>query len=216
MAKAIGEPAGFEGASPTWIGDPSLRGKSDPAIALRNAGSGKGVSNQPRWGSIAVRILISSGLLALSISVSLALEQPEEHVATLWLGVGLQLGILLIVPKRQWAAYVAAFFVTTAVVLWYFESAPVMMLGAALSNCLEALVAALVLARDPEWTAGRSDRLGAWAKFALIAVILLPAMAATGGTFLLDVMSHIEANIVRWLKRHGAPGTSAMPWGSPC
>ena len=97
-------------------------------------------------------------------------------------------------PKRQWAAYVAAFFVTTAVVLWYFKSAPVMMLGAALSNCLEALVAALVLARDLEWTAGRSDRLGSWAKFALIAVILLPAMAATGGTLLLDVMSHIEAN----------------------
>jgi serine phosphatase RsbU (regulator of sigma subunit) len=194
MAKAIGEPAGFEGASPTWIGDPSLRGKSDPAIALRNAGSEKGVRDQPRWGSTAVRILISSGLLALSISVSLALEQPEEHVATLWLGVGLQLGILLIVPKRQWAAYVAAFFVTSAVVLWYFESAPVMVLGAALSNCLEALVAALVLARDPEWTAGRSDRLGAWAKFALIAVILLPAVAAAGGTLLLDAMSHIEAN----------------------
>ena len=128
--------------------------------------------------------------------------------------MGLQLGILLIVPKRQWAADVAAFFGTSAVVLWYFESAPVMVLGAALSNCLEALVAALVL-RASGMDGGPIRSARCRAKFALIAVILLPAVAAAGGTLLLGAMSHIEANRALVTETWTA-WSWAMPWGSPC
>lgn len=146
------------------------------------------------WRSPALRILISCFFLALSLSVSLAYTQPEGHVATLWLGVGLQLGVLLLVPRKQWAAYVAAFFVTNLVVMWSFGSVPAMVIGAAISNCLEALLAALFLSRDPDWVSGRSDGLAAWARFALIAVILLPVIAAVAGTLLFDAMIHMQAS----------------------
>src|SRR5215475_237157 len=146
------------------------------------------------WRSPALRILIACFFLALSLSVSLAYTQPEGHVATLWLGVGLQLGVLLLVPRKQWAAYVAAFFVTNLVVMWSFGSVPAMVIGAAISNCLEALLAALFLSRDPDWVSGRSDRLAAWARFALIAVILLPVIAAVAGTLLFDAMIHMQAS----------------------
>src|SRR5262249_12720761 len=120
------------------------------------------------WHSAALRILISCFFLALALSVSLAYTQPEGHVATLWLGDGLQLGVLLLSPGKHGASFVAAFFVTTLVVMWSFGSVPAMVIGAAISNCLEALLAALFLSRDPDWVSGQSDRLGAWARFALI------------------------------------------------
>lgn len=151
-------------------------------------------AGRPPWWSTVLRILISCLFLALSLSVSLAYTQPEGHVATLWLGVGLQLGILLLVPRRQWAAYVAAFFVTNLAVMWSFGSVPAMVLGSAISNCLEAVIAALFLSRDPEWVWGRSNRLAAWTRFALIAVILLPAVAAVSGTLLFDAMIHMQAS----------------------
>ncbi len=165
------------------------------SLALPGGSTGRAAKNSAGGGAIALKILISSVFLALSLYVSLDFTRPNGHVATLWLGVGLQLGVLLLVPRRQWTAYIAAFFVTNIVVMWLFGCPTAMTIGSGISNCLEALVAGLFLSRDPEWVEGRADRPAAWAKFAIIAVVLLPATAAVTGTFLFDALIHAEANI---------------------
>lgn len=136
-----------------------------------------------RWPLVG-RIAFAAALLGVSIFMSLRFSVNSAHAATLWLGLGVQLGLLLISPRREWPFFLVALFFVHVLVLHQFSGAFAFSFGAAASDSLQALLAALVISQDREWVEGRSDSLAAWARFAIVAVFALPALGAIVGTTL--------------------------------
>ncbi|MEO8460181.1 MAG: MASE1 domain-containing protein, partial [Dokdonella sp.] len=141
-------------------------------------------NTKDRW-PLFGRIAFAATLLGLSIFLSVHFSANSAGIVTLWLGLGLQLGVLLISPRREWPFFLAAMFIVHVLVLQYLSGSFAFSFGAAASDSLQALLAALVISQDRDWVDGRSDSLAAWARFAITAVFALPALGAIVGTMLI-------------------------------
>jgi diguanylate cyclase (GGDEF)-like protein/PAS domain S-box-containing protein len=132
-----------------------------------------------RWGGL-IGLAAGSAALAVSVQASLAFGQ-DDPLAGIWLGNAVQLAVLLVVPRRRWAAYLAAFAVVQVVLVVRSGSSPELALGTTAVNAVEVLVAGFAASRDRAWVEGRSDRVASWMRFAVWVLVIAPAVGAVVG-----------------------------------
>jgi diguanylate cyclase (GGDEF)-like protein len=120
---------------------------------------------------------------ALSTTVTVVTSFGTEIGALFRPGAGLTLAVLLLCPRREWPILLAAVFVAEVVVDLANGSGEREAFFFAVANCVEPLVAALVLLRHGR---GRPDlgRLPDLARFAAAGVLLGPAVGALLATAL--------------------------------
>jgi two-component system sensor histidine kinase/response regulator len=151
---------------------------SDP-FSHAAAGAGEGVRAPERPAPLPIlrARLIDALLLALALYISLVVARAPGQMSAIWLASGLQVGLMLRLPRAQWPLSLLVFFAVTTVGIYYrgMQPGPFLM-GAPTLNVLIALLAAHLLSHDAAWVEGRSDRLAAWLRFALIGGLLVPAL----------------------------------------
>jgi diguanylate cyclase (GGDEF)-like protein/PAS domain S-box-containing protein len=105
--------------------------------------------------------------------------------APVWLGNGFQLAVLLLIPRRSWPGCLAGFTVISAVVVLIVDGSVTAALATSLVNLVEVAIAAHLLARDPDWVAGRSDSTLSWLRFARRGVVVAPLAGTALGLVVL-------------------------------
>ncbi|HET7486991.1 MAG TPA: diguanylate cyclase [Acidimicrobiales bacterium] len=126
---------------------------------------------------------------AISVAVlAVASLGPETGSTTFWPGAGLTVAVLLLRPRREWPALLAAVFVAELVVdvAHGFGVGP--SLGYAVANCVEPLVGALLVRRfvGPEPDLRKVPDLLRFVAAAVVAGPLLGAVLGSGPPVLLD------------------------------
>ena len=147
-----------------------------------------------------VRLWINALLIALVIGISawgcIQLTLSSGRVASIWLGNGILLAILLRSPSRNWTTYVlAGLFGNIAANLFSGDSL-LISFGLALCNSFEVLVAAYPLRflLGPNFSVVRSRGFAAFISFA---VLLAPAATALMAGAFLGVT--VDANFIETL-----------------
>ncbi|MDQ0471772.1 bifunctional diguanylate cyclase/phosphodiesterase [Labrys wisconsinensis] len=135
-----------------------------------------------RWQLTLSTVLAWSAALALALVAGFAFS--GQGIVGLRLAPGLEIGALLLTPRARWRALVPAFALVHAVVMARYGDAMPLAIGSGVSAALLSLAAAHLLQRDGTWLEGRADDLAAWARFAVIAIVLVPAVDALWGLFL--------------------------------
>jgi len=143
------------------------------------------------WSTRSGRLLLNAALLSAALYISLTFGRIPGKSSAIWLASGLQIGLLLRLARNEWPASLAVFFALTLIgVAWSGPQRWALALGWPTLNSLGVLLAAHWLSRDGDWVAGRSERLAAWLRFALIGGIVMPGLwGAFGATMLLSVVS---------------------------
>lgn len=129
----------------------------------------------------AVRFLMWMVLVAIAHVVTFTMLELRQGLLALQLTWALELAGLLLTPRRQWLAYVTGFIVTLLLIRASgLTPLKFHFLGASTVVCftLFSLLGAFLLAGDRDWIEGRSDSLTSWARFAFVAMLLLPALGA--------------------------------------
>jgi diguanylate cyclase (GGDEF)-like protein/PAS domain S-box-containing protein len=81
----------------------------------------------------------------LTVRLGLLLVTQPEGIASIWPTSGFALAVVILTPKRRWATLLAVIFITNAVGNWSGGNLPLVSLGFALANTLEAALGAAVL-----------------------------------------------------------------------
>jgi diguanylate cyclase (GGDEF)-like protein/PAS domain S-box-containing protein len=131
------------------------------------------------------RLLAFGAFVCLLSYSALVLNERSGGITVLWPSNGFLLGILLVVPRRQWLAYIAvAYCVDVGINVSLSNPVPIS-LYLAVCNMVEVLVAAFLLykalAPDPDLTRRRQ-----LAKFLAYGVVLAPAIASFLASFALQ------------------------------
>jgi signal transduction histidine kinase/CheY-like chemotaxis protein len=132
------------------------------------------------------RLILNAVLVALALYITLAFARIPGRTSAIWLPTGVEIGLLLRLPRRQWRASLVVYFLLTLVgVTWSGAQRWTLGVGWPVVNTAGAWLTAHLLARDPDWVQGRTERMSAWIRFTWIGGLLVPALWGLAGAALL-------------------------------
>ncbi|HET9442424.1 MAG TPA: diguanylate cyclase [Acidimicrobiales bacterium] len=154
---------------------------------LRPSALAPGPRSRPRRrlhgrAALAARALaLGAGYASLSTVVTVVTSFGTEAGAAFWPGAGLSVAALLLRPRREWPALLAAVFAAELAVDLATGFHPVAALGFGVANCAEPLLAAVLLQR---WGLAPPDlaRVPHLLRFVAAAVVAGPALGGLLGT----------------------------------
>jgi integral membrane sensor domain MASE1 len=123
------------------------------------------------------RLVGNAVLVALALYLTLAVARIPGRTSAIWLATGIEVGLLLRMPRHEWRDSLVVYFVLTAIAIsWSGAQRWTLAVGWRVINTAGAWLTATLLARDADWVAGRSEKLASWARFATIGGLLVPAL----------------------------------------
>lgn len=114
--------------------------------------------------------------------ISTIFFNPVSNTGTFWPGSGLVLGLLLVLPSRQWSWVIAAVAISEIISNQLTDYPFVLSLFWTSSNCIEPLIGAALIRRSGNMTGTLAPQENLF-RFIAYAVILAPAVGACIGSF---------------------------------
>jgi diguanylate cyclase (GGDEF)-like protein len=137
-----------------------------------------------RFSNVAVFLLALTTYLVLS-QTSQFLNNPATNDDTFWAGAGLSLGLLLMLPSRQWLLVIAAIAIAEFGGNLFYNSPIAANLFWTIGNCIEPLIGAALIRRYGNFAGALAPQqnLLRFIAFAVIAAPFIGASIGSIGTF---------------------------------
>lgn len=114
-------------------------------------------------------------LMLLALLLSMILRRMAHDGAVIWLTNGVALAAFLRLPVASWPAQALALCGALVLPWAMFNGKPEVLLALAI-HVLVSMGPAYLLHRDRDWVEGRTDTMRSWMRFALLGVLLVPAL----------------------------------------
>jgi diguanylate cyclase (GGDEF)-like protein/PAS domain S-box-containing protein len=164
---------------------------------------------RPPWLKLGLAALI----FVLSMLVSVELLRRFPSASQFWLPPGILSGLLLLAPRRHWPHYLASYLVPGTLLYLVYDYSLAGALARTLTTGLEAVLLAHLLAADRELLREGKDRLVSWMRFAVLGVILAPAIGSIPGSLI--VMSIRDTDLLSAYKSWFFPHAMAIGFVVP-
>lgn len=164
---------------------------------------------RPPWRKLGLAALI----FVLSMLVSIELLRRFPGASQFWLAPGILSGLLLLAPRRYWPHYVASYLLPGTLLYLVYDYSLFGSLARTLTTSLEAIILAHMLSSDRELLHENKDRLVSWTRFAVLGVILAPAIGSIPGSLI--VMTIRDTDLLSAYKSWFFPHATAIGFVVP-
>lgn len=164
---------------------------------------------RPPWRKLGLAALI----FVLSMLVSIELLRRFPGASQFWLAPGILSGLLLLAPRRYWPHYVTSYLVPGTLLYLVYDYSLFGSLARTLTTSLEAIILAHMLSSDRELLHENKDRLVSWTRFAVLGVILAPAIGSIPGSLI--VMTIRDTDLLSAYKSWFFPHATAIGFVVP-